>query len=150
MTKPTLSDKDWQDYDLSIQYIESLNLQTKEDVDNALRSLKSDLKDINLQLLIEASGSKNYADKSQYEEWRVSALKAARIKNKQIEYLRTCRDKFDINEDSEIHAICFRLSDFILNLPAGVQVPSEIMRDLIAIRKFVERSNDKRRTDRNS
>ena len=48
MTKPTLSDKDWQDYDSSIQYIESLDLQTKEDVDNAIRFLKSDLIDIDL------------------------------------------------------------------------------------------------------
>jgi hypothetical protein len=150
MTKPTLTDKDWQDYDLLIQYLESLNLRSKEDVDNALRSLKSELKDINLQLLIEASVSKNYPDKSEYEEWRVSALKAARIKNKQIEYLRSYRDRCDKSEDSEIRAICFCLSDFILSLPAGVQVASEVMRDLIAIRKFIERSNDKRRTDGNS
>ena len=143
MTKPTLSDKDWQDYDLFIQYIESLNLQTKKDVDDTLRTLKSELKDINLQLLIEGESSKNLADKSKYEEWRLSALKAARIKNKQVEYLRSHRAKFSQNEDAQIRAICYRLSEFILKSLTGVQVPSEVMRDLIVVQDQINRRQKK-------
>lgn len=137
MTKPTLSDKDWQDYDLSIQYIESLSLRTIEDFDNALRSLKSDLRDIELQLRIEGLASQKYADKSEYEEWKLSALKALRVKNRHIEWLRSHRAKVDKSEDAKIRAICYNLSDFILSLPAGVQVPSEVMRDLIFVQNCI-------------
>jgi hypothetical protein len=143
MTKPTLNDKDWQDYDSSIQYLQSLNLQTEEEVEDVLRSLKSELKDINLQLLIEATASKEYADKFEYERWRVSALKAARVKNKQIEYLRSYLAKLDKSEDAKIRAACYRLSEFILSLPAGVQVPSEIMRDLIFVQNCINHRQKK-------
>lgn len=143
MTKLNLTDATWRDYDTSVQYIESLNLQNKDDVDTLLCSLKGELKDINLQLLIRASESKGQIDKTEYEEWRISALKATRVKRKQIEYLRNYRNKLDDSESSKIHKICLRLSDFIVNLPTEVQVPSEIMRDLIEVQKFFNRSHKK-------
>ncbi len=137
MTNPNLTDADWQDYNSSVKYIEFLNLRTIEDFDSALRSLKSDLRDIDLQLRIEGLASQKSADKSEYEEWKLSALKALRVKNKQIEYLRSHRAKVGKSEDAKIRAICYNLSDFILSLPAGVQVPSEVMRDLIFVQKCI-------------
>lgn len=114
-----------------------MNLKTQEDFDNALRLLKSERKDIDLQLLINGVASKKSADKSEYEEWRVSALKVLRVKNKQIEWLRSHRVNFDKSEDAKIRAICYNLSDFILSLPAGVQIPSEVMRDLIFVQNCI-------------
>ena len=144
MIQSSLTDAAWRDCDASIQYINSLELRSKDDADATLRSLKAELKDINLQLLINASESKEQVDKIEYEQWRINALKAARAKNKQIEYLRAYRSKLDDSESSAIHKICLRLSDFIVNLPSGVQVPSEVMRDLIAVQNFVNRSHKRR------
>lgn len=127
-TNTTATHKDIIDYANAIQYLETLNIQTEAEARQHIHILKLERAAIHTQIAQRSVEVKN-KDRYDYDfqEWRRSAYKALEIKANQLRWIKEhIVPALRAEREDSAWKTCITLSDYILGLPEGVNVPKEI------------------------
>jgi hypothetical protein len=130
-----------EDYAYAIQYIETLDIQTEEDVWLLIDNLKSERAIIHHQIGVRSAEAKNKdCYDHDFAEWKIKARKAIEIKAKQLRWIKQyCFPELKKKREDSVWGTCIILADYITSLPEDVEIPNEIKDRILKFRENLRR-----------